>query len=77
VTIARFKVGDRCQCLHHYAFRSKKPFTIVSIATSPIEEYELRFRYIYIVQYDDGVLDAIPIEKEGGYEMEKLEAKQK
>jgi len=72
-TIAKFKVGDRCRCLHHYAYRQKQPFTIISIATSPMEEYQHKFRYIYIVQYDDGILDAIPVEKEGGYIMEKIE----
>lgn len=71
--IAKFKVGDRCRCLHHYAYRGKEPFIIISIATSPIEEYQHKFRYIYIVQYDDGVIDAIPVESEGGYIVKKIE----
>ena len=72
MTVANFKVGDRCRCLHYYAFRGKAQFTIVSIATVPHEEYKSRFRYVYVVQYDDGCLDAIPVENEGGYEIEKL-----
>jgi len=73
---AKFVVGERCKCLHHYVFRSGEPFTIVSIATVPHEEYQKRFRYVYVVRYDDGVLDAIPVEKEGGYEMVTIDDKE-
>lgn len=76
VTLAKFKVGDRCRCLHQYAFRGKEPFVIVSIATSPDEEYERRFRYIYVIQYDDGAIDAIPVGNEGGYNMERIAGKE-
>jgi len=72
VTIAKFKVGDTCRCLHHYAYRANEPFTIVSIATFPTAENARRILYLYIVQYDDGVLDAVPVENEGGYIMEKI-----
>ena len=75
-TIARFEVGDRCRCLHPYAYRGNEPFTVVSIGIAPLpdDNTELPYRYCYIVQYDDGVIDAIPLtgETEGGYELEKL-----
>lgn len=67
-TKAKFKVGDRCYCKHPYAFRSEAPFTIVGITLLLIPSE--RKRYCYIVQYDDGVLDAIPVLNEGGYQME-------
>lgn len=75
---ARFKVGDKCRCLHKNAFRGKETFTIVSIAVSPYspDSYGcVDFRYVYIVQYADGVLDAIPIWNEGGYVVEKIHDK--
>ena len=72
LTKARFKVGNRCKCLHHYAFRSDAPFKIVSIATCPLPDNSTSFRYAYVVQYDDGVLDLIPVKNEGGYEMARV-----
>jgi len=75
MTVAKFEIGDRCRCLHHYAFRGKGPFTIISIATAPIEEYASKFRYVYIIRYDDATLDAIPVDDEGGYDMEKIKKK--
>ena len=69
--IARFKVGDRCKCLHPYAFRGEDPFKIVSITATPADNH-VHYRLCYVVQYDNGQLDAIPIHKDGGYRIVKL-----
>ena len=29
---AVFKVGDKCTCAHPYTFRSRQPFTVISIS---------------------------------------------
>jgi hypothetical protein len=65
---SKFHVGDRCKCLHPYAYRGEEPFTIVKIVPNfgrngrkPIAAY--------VVKYDDGAEDQIPVKHEGGYEM--------
>jgi hypothetical protein len=68
---ARFKIGDHCICKHPYAFRGEAPFRIV--AKGVLKAADNVSRWAYIVQYDsDGKLDGIPIQNEGGYEMERI-----
>lgn len=67
---ARFKIGNRCKCKHPYAYRGEEPFTIRAIAN--VLSGDQKMRWAYILQYDDAKFDAIPVENEGGYEMELL-----
>jgi len=67
----KFKVGDRCKCLHPYAYRREEPFIIVGICNKFLSSNGI-IRAAYVIQYDDGKYDAIPIENEGGYEMRPL-----
>jgi hypothetical protein len=63
----KFKVGDRCKCLHPYAFRGEAPFTITRIKW--FKAPDLKARPVYAVKYDDGKIDQIPVMDEGGYKM--------
>jgi hypothetical protein len=65
---AKFKVGDRCKCLHPYAYRGDAPFTITKIGW--FKPKGIAARPVYFVKYDDGKKDQIPVCDEGGYEVE-------
>jgi hypothetical protein len=64
----KFKVGQKCKCLHPYAFRGEAVFVITRI----IPKFKApggKVRAVYEVQYADAKTDFIPIRNEGGYEM--------
>lgn len=65
---SKFKIGNRCKCLHPYAYRGEEPFTIVAIHRR-YKSGDGKLRAAYIVEYADGAKDAIPVKNEGGYEM--------
>lgn len=74
MVFTKFKVGDRCKCLHPYAYRGEAPFTIIKIKW--YKTPDAKTRPVYVVKYDDGKIDQIPIINEGGYEMVHIEANQ-
>lgn len=69
---AKFKVGSRIICKNPMAgLVATQPCTVVSIAYTHMVESGER-RYQYILQRDDGRLEAIPVCSEDNYECETM-----
>ena len=69
MVFSKFHPGDKCQCMHPYAYRGEAPFTIIKILW-------VNKRACYEVEYADGKRDQIPIKNEGGYEMQLVVSSQ-
>ena len=66
--LQKHKVGQKCKCLNSGAYRGEEPFLIVGVDYR-FKTPEGKVRAVYLVEYADGKLDQIPIEKDGGYEI--------
>ena len=67
-----FKIGDVCVCDAQASFRVGEPFKIIGISAMLIHQQSKKIRYVYIQQFEDGVVDSIPIVSEKIWMMSKV-----
>jgi hypothetical protein len=63
-TYATLEVGKKYRSFHPDHYRGDNPFRVVSISWAQCDGKD---RYVYIIQYEDGEIDAFPVENNGGY----------